>query len=416
MNLLARLPVASRRRIALYVKPAAERAARHGHPWIFEDSIVKQSHQGSAGDLAVVFDKKQRFLAIGLYDPFSPIRVRLLHSGRPTPIDNSWLAGKLERATALRNELSSTLTTAYRLVHGENDGLPGLVIDRYANNLVLKIYTSAWVPYLADLAEALEGIFGYHRLILRLGKIVQQPVEELFGLSDGLVLSGSDLPDVVSFLENGLHFQADLIRGQKTGFFLDQRENRARTERLVASVNDLKKVLNVFAYTGAFSLYAARGGARSIQSVDVSSGALAIAERHFQINSDWPAIVKAKHAIRVGDAFQVLEELNTGRQRFDLVIVDPPSFARSGADVEKALAAYRRLAGLAIGIVRPGGVLVMCSCTGRVSSGSFYRIIQETAREKGRTLQDVRKHGHPRDHPIGFAQGEYLKCLMARIP
>ncbi len=285
---LAHLPDPNTRRIALHISPAAERALRQGHPWIFDQAITEQSHAGSPGDLAVLFDDRRRFLAVGLYDPTSPIRVRILQSRQPAPINADWFKTRLETALRLRSPLIETpaerATTGYRLVHGENDGLPGLVIDRYTGTLVLKLYTPAWIPHLKEFCPALAQVCPAERLILRLSRSLVKQTEFLSGLTDGQVLSGAPMADPLVFQENGLFFEADPILGQKTGFFLDQRENRARVELLAKD----RSILNVFAYTGGFSVYAARGGARQVVSVDISAPAMQTAIRNMALNRHIP--------------------------------------------------------------------------------------------------------------------------------
>ena len=206
------------------------------------------------GDLAVIFDDKRRFLAVGLYDPTSPIRVRILQSREPATINADWFRGKLVSATRVRASLEAQDTTGYRLVHGENDGLPGLVLDRYADALVLKLYTPAWIPHLKEFCDALAQVSPATHLILRLSRALQKQNDLLHGLSDGMTLTRLTPPSLILFRENGLTFESDPIHGQKTGFFLDQRDNRARVETLSKN----KSVLNLFSYTGGFSVYAAR--------------------------------------------------------------------------------------------------------------------------------------------------------------
>ncbi len=405
------LPGPAERRIALRVTPAAERALRGGHPWLFEQAIQRQSHAGAAGDLAVIFDRKGRFLAVGLYDPAAPIRVRILQSGQPATIDRNWFGEKLRAAAKQRESLTRTRTTGYRLVHGENDGLPGLVIDRYAGALVIKLYSAAWIPHLSDLLPALAAVQPSERQVLRLSRSLQQNSQLPPGLQDGIVLVGPDLTGPVVFQENGLFFEADLLRGQKTGFFLDQRENRARVEGLAAGC----RVLNVFAYSGGFSLYAARGGARSVLSLDLSDEALAAAARNFELNRADPAIAAARHELLTADAFEALARLAQQGRRFDLVIIDPPAFAHKQAQVERALAAYGKLTRLGLAVLERGGVLVQASCSSRVDPESFFSAIREAVRPAGRLLQEIERSGHPLDHPIGFPEGAYLKCLFARL-
>ncbi len=408
------IPPPSQRRIALRVTPEAQRALRQGHPWLFDQAIAQQSHAGAPGDLAVVFDDYRRFLAIGLYDPASPLRVRILQHGEPAAIDDAWLAERITAAAARRAALPATGTTGYRLIHGENDGLPGLVVDRYEDTLVLKLYTAAWVPWLSRLLPALAAVQPAGRVVLRLSRELLNRPEHLYGLEEGL-LTGAGFdgsPGLVQFSENGLRFEADVLRGQKTGFFLDQRDNRARVERLAAG----RRVLNVFAYTGGFSLYAARGGAREILSVDLSVPALEAARRNFDLNRHIPAVAAARHITQAGDAFDALAALREQGERYELVIVDPPAFAKRASEVEAALRAYARLTVLALGVTRPGGLLVSASCSSRVSADDFYSTVKRTAEAAGRPLREVEHTGHALDHPISFPEGAYLKCLYAVAP
>lgn len=406
---LSSLPKAAERRIALHVTRDAERALRAGHPWLFENSIERQSQAGKPGDLAVAFDHKRRFLAIGLYDPTSPLRLRVLQHAVPAIIDQTWFLAQLQRAAQRRAPLLDGQTTGYRLVHGENDQLPGLVVDRYAETLVLKLYTAAWIPHLAALLAALLVVQPAQHVVLRLSRALQKAPEYLYGLADGVSLLGSALTEPVIFLEHGLRFEADPIHGQKTGFFLDQRENRARVEQLAAG----KRVLNVFAYNGGFSLYAARGGARQVASLDISRPALAAAERNFALNQSIPNVAAAVHQLLVGDAFPLMAQMASAGERFDFVIIDPPAFAKQQAEVERALGAYAQLTRLGLGVLSPGGALVLASCSSRVSSEAFVTTVTAAAAQLNRPLQIFAQTAHAVDHPIGFAEGAYLKCLYA---
>lgn len=409
---LSHLPGPCDRTIALHVTPAAERAIRQGHPWLFGHAIVKQGRDGRHGDLAVVFDRRDRFLAVGLYDPLSPIRVRILQQGKQAAIDREWFEARLAAAVQLRASLLTENTTGYRLVHGENDGLPGLVVDRYDQTQVLKLYTPAWVPHLRDVLPALQAADPAERLVLRLGRATRSRPEHLCGLRDGVILHGPDLDGPLVFLENGLRFEVDPIGGQKTGFFLDQRENRARVERLAGG----RCVLDVFAYTGGFSLYAARGGARTVVSLDVSRPALTAAVRNFALNQDHSSVAACAHEILAEDAFEALTRLGREGRRFDLVIVDPPTFAKKQDEVTAALRAYTRLTRLALGVLQPGGTLVQASCSSRVSAEQFFETVNRAAVEAGRPLREIELTGHPQDHPISFREGAYLKCLFAIAP
>jgi 23S rRNA (cytosine1962-C5)-methyltransferase len=305
--------------------------------------------------------------------------------------------------------LASGATNGCRLIHGENDGLPGLVVDRYDETCVMKLYTTAWLPHLRPVVAALETAVQPRRLVLRLSRALQSRPEQLYGLVDGLVLRGPDLTGPVLFQENGLTFAVDVVAGQKTGFFLDQRDNRARVERPAAG----KRVLNVFAYTGGFSLYAARGGATAVTSLDLSQPALETAEYNFYLNRHLPGVAAASHTLLQGDAFQRMEELADRKKVFDLIVVDPPSFARQQSETERALAAYARLTRLALRLLTPGGILVQASCSSRVETAEFFQTIHKTALKEKRPLREIERTGHPLDHPVGFPEGAYLKCLFA---
>jgi 23S rRNA (cytosine1962-C5)-methyltransferase len=389
----------------LRISAPAERALRQGHPWVFDQSITEQSHTSAPGNLAVIFDDKRRFLAIGLYDPTSFIRVRILQARDPATINADWFRAKLISAARVRESLEGKNTTGYRLVHGENDGLPGLIIDRYADTLVLKLYTPAWIPHLKDFCEVLAQVSPASHLILRLNRSLQKQTEFLYGLSDGMTLSLLTPPSLILFQENGLTFESDPIHGQKTGFFLDQRDNRARVEKLSKD----KSVLNVFAYTGGFSVYAARGGAKEIVSVDSSAPAIEAALR----NMDYNKLVSASHETIAEDAFDVLEKMGSQKRLFDLVIIDPPMFAQNEKQIDGALSAYRKLTRLGLGVLRNGGTLLQASCSSRVDTDSFFESIHQSAKEAGRGLIEIERTSHGIDHPVTFKEGAYLKCLFA---
>jgi 23S rRNA (cytosine1962-C5)-methyltransferase len=248
--------------------------------------------------------------------------------------------------------------------------------------------------------------------VLRFGRAMLQRSADLFGLHDGVILQGLDLDGPLVFLENGLRFESDPVNGHKTGFYLDQRDNRARLEKQVQG----KTVLNVFAYTGAFSVYAARGGARHITSIDTSAPALQAARRNLDLNRQVPPVSGASHRAIVGDAFEELEGLGTAGRLFDVVIVDPPSFARRQSQVARALAAYRRLTRLSLGVLRKGGMLVQASCSSRVDAAAFFGALNQAAVRENRPLLEIERTGHPIDHPVRFKEGAYLKCLFAIAP
>jgi 23S rRNA (cytosine1962-C5)-methyltransferase len=387
------------------VTPDALRQIRGGHPWVFDASVTSVGHHGAPGDLAVVFDDRRRFAAIGLYDPTSPIRIRILHHGDPVPIDDAWFADRIASAFAQRAMVASDgRTNAYRVVHGENDGLPGLVIDRYDTTAVIKAYSAAWLPHVRAVAAGLPPQLR-ERVILRLGRVAGRDAAAF----DGVALVG-ELPDApVPFLEAGLSFEADVVRGQKTGHFLDQRDNRVRVGQLA----DGKRVLDVFACTGGFSVHAAAGGATEVVSVDQSAPALATARRNMARNAE--TVAGTRHDTVVGDAFTVMSDLAAAGRRFDIVVVDPPSFASRRDQVPAARRAYARLTTLAVALVEPGGTLVQASCSSRLTADDFFATVEQAASRVGRPLRVTARTGHPPDHPIGFPEGAYLKALFADV-
>jgi 23S rRNA (cytosine1962-C5)-methyltransferase len=299
-------------------------------------------------------------------------------------------------------------------VHGENDGLPGLVVDRYDQTWVVKLDTAAWLPHLPPVVAALVDVAGAagpepERVVVRMSRRARS-VAGPGAPVDGTVVEGSPLDGPVPFLENGLAFEAEVARGQKTGHFLDQRPNRARVGALAAGA----RVLDVFSCTGGFTVHAAAGGADSVHSIDASPHAIEAVARHLDLNRQRPEVARCRATSATGDAFTLLGEVASQGRRFDLVIVDPPSFAAKQADVDRAVATYGHLTRLALGVLASGGVLVQSSCSSRVPADAFYRHIMLTAREAGRPLDPIERTGHAPDHPIGFPNGAYLKTLFAR--
>jgi 23S rRNA (cytosine1962-C5)-methyltransferase len=400
------MPTPGERRLAVRVSPDALRQIRGGHPWVFENAIRSVNFEGEAGDLAVIFDDDRKFAAIGVHDPDSPIRIRILHVGKPVTINDEWFSNRLDTAIERRSSLAvDPATNAYRIVHGENDGWPGLVVDRYADVLVMKLYAASWLRYLPTLVDLLVAKTGVSTVVLRLSREVSRG--NTYGLVDGDTLFGEPPAAPVEFLENGLLFEADVIRGNKTGHFLDQRENRA----FVRELSNGARVLDVFSCTGGFSVSAMAGGAAYVHSTDLNPHALETAQRNMARNG----FDASQHTVTVGDAFEVMERLDRSRERFDVVIVDPPSFARKATEVAGALAAYARLTTRAIRLIEPGGVLVQSSCSSRVATHEFYGALWDAAEATGRPLQEFRRTEHAVDHPTDFAFGRYLKTIYARV-
>lgn len=390
-------------RLRLRVTAPAEAHLRAGHPWLYEGSVREQSREGEAGELAVIYDRRDRFLAVGLYDPHSPLRLRVLHVGMPLQVDRAWWAARLDAALLRRAALFGPDTDGYRVLNGESDGFPGAVVDRYADTLVLKLYTAAWFPHLPLLLELLEERFPGFRVVLRLSRNIGA-LAEAVGLGDGLTVAGEAPDGPVVFRETGLKFEADVVRGQKTGFFLDQRENRRRVEGLSRG----QRVLNAFSFSGGFSLYAARGGAREVVSLDLSAHALASAERNFALNGG----LSVPHETVQADVF---EWLTATRREFDLIVLDPPSLARREAEREGAIRAYGKLAGDGLRRLAPGGVLVSASCSAHVSAEEFWEAVRTAARRSGRRWRELRRSRHAPDHHASFAEAEYLKAIYLQL-
>jgi 23S rRNA (cytosine1962-C5)-methyltransferase len=409
------LPVVGHRRLAVRLTPSALTHVRRGSPWVFEGSIesVTLTGEEQPGDLAVVFDQRREFVGIGLWDPDSPIRIKMLHAGAPRQIDAEFWAGRIDQALSRRTTLREDPDTdAYRLIHGENDGLPGLVVDRYATTLVVKIYSPIWWPHLRDVLVPLLHAESPKRVVLRLARSVKALGTDL---SDGSTLIGESSTDPVLIRERGLQLEADVVTGNKTGHFLDQRDNRALVRASVGAYPKGAEVLDVFSHTGGFALSAAAGGARKVHLVDVSAAALEAAARNFALNRHIHAVRECQIRTTVGDAFEVLAQLHADDYSFDVVILDPPSFAHSERNVAKAERAYFRLTQAGLRLLRKGGLLVQASCSSRIDDENFYRIVHEAAVHARRDLVEIRRTGHPIDHPVGFEYGAYLKAVFARV-
>jgi 23S rRNA (cytosine1962-C5)-methyltransferase len=375
---------------------------RSGHPWLFGDSIREQNRDGEIGELAVVYDRRDLFLGMGLYDPNSPIRVRMLHVGRPQTIHREWWSSRLEQALARRRDFDEQ-TTGFRWLNGESDGWPGLVLDRYDTTLVLKLYTAAWLPRLSEVLEAIRQSLNPERVVLRLSRNIESMAAERFKRNDGEVLYGSPVREAVTFLESGLRFEADVLKGQKTGFFLDQRENRRKVRTLAKGCT----VLNAFSFTGGFSVYAADGGATAVTDLDISAHALAGSKRNFALNET--RISACEHETIKADAFEWLG--GNSHRNFDLIVLDPPSFAKRENEKSRAIAAYTRLASLGIRHLRPGGILVACSCSAHVKAHEFFEAVRKAAKSSKRKFCEMETTGHAADHRATFAEAEYLKAI-----
>ncbi len=398
------MPAESTPSLKLRVSQKVETILRAGHPWLFSDSIREQTRPGQTGELAIIYDRKDRFLGMGLFDPDGPIRVRMLHVGKPQKVDHAWWQQHLTKTLDRRRNLFDSQTNGYRLCNGESDGWPGLVLDRYDSTLVLKIYTTVWLPRLSEIVELIAEQVPHTHLILRLSRNIQ---DKALPFTDGQTLRGPTLLEPVVFLESGIRFEIDGVRGQKTGFYLDQRENR----RLVESLARGRRVLNAFSFSGGFSLYAARGGAVSVTDLDISPHALAAADRNFALNLHDPAIARCRHASVKTDVFDWLNSPTVAPRSFDLIILDPPSLARRESERAQAIRAYGRLVQSAIGLLAPKGILVACSCSAHVSTPEFLEAVKNAATQSGRPFTELRTTGHAADHPATFPEADYLKAI-----
>lgn len=417
-SLLDGLPVPSERRLAVRVTPDALRRIRARHPWVYDRSIESVNHDdGRPGDLGIVFDRNRKFAAIGMWDPDSPIRLRMIHVGDPVTIDDAWFAERIAESVARRQVIfdrhvgsgRAVHGPGYRAVNGENDGLPALVVDCYDHVAVIKLYSEIWYPYLRAVVDGVLAATGTDTVVLRLSRQLQERARH--GLDDGDVLVG-EIPDgPVLFSEGDLTFEADVQTGQKTGHFLDQRLNRLAVGKLAGG----KRVLDVFASTGGFTVHAAAGGAVSVHAVDASAPTLEVLQRNLHHNADVAALAACEVTTEVDDAFDAMGRLGRSGRRFDLVIVDPPSFAQKASTVGRARAAYAKLTKLAIGVIEDGGILVQASCSSRVTATEFYDTVTDAAVEHGATFTELRRTGHDIDHPVTFDEGAYLKAGFWRV-
>ncbi len=383
------------------------RHLRAGHPWVFRKAIEKAPKGLVAGAIVDVTDDG-RFVARGYFDPHSAIQVRVLTRERAEEIDDAFWRRRVARAVQLRRELVRG-TTGYRLVHGESDGLPGVVADRYDRFAVLKLYSAGLTPHRPAIVEALraeaDGVLG----VFGRDEIPRDDDDEEGGAPAGRVLWGAEPPERIAIGEHGMTVLVDVRRGQKTGHFLDQRENRRMVRGLAAG---RPEALNLFSYTGGFSVAAALGGAKHVVSVDVDADAIALARENFRANGLDPA----DHAFAVEDVFEILARYKREGRRFDLVVCDPPAFAKSQKAVDAAVAGYASLNRAALAVVAPGGLLVTASCSARVSVEQFTDAVKEAAFKARVDLQLVAETRQPPDHPVSlqFREGRYLKALVLR--
>ncbi|WP_111659302.1 class I SAM-dependent rRNA methyltransferase [Olleya aquimaris] len=394
------------KRLAIKLNAKGEQFVVKGHPWVFSDNIIKINDDAKSGDLAIIFSKnKNKVIGLGLYDALSPIRIKMLHSGNEkVEINAAFFLNKIKIAFKKRESLLQTNTNSYRLLFGENDGFPGLIADVYASVLVVKIYSEIWLPYLETILPSLQVVSNSKTVVIRLSRSLEQ--SKLHNLINGEVIYGTLEDEVVQFVEHNVNFSANVIKGHKTGYFLDHRENR----RQVGLLSKNKTVLDVFSYAGGFSVHALANGAKTVTSLDISQQALEIAKQNGLLNS-----YSGKHHILAGDAFKILEQLVSKKEIFDIVVIDPPSFAKQQSDIELAKKKYAQLAKLGRQLTGKNGLLVLASCSSRVLSQTFFDLNSQVLSNSNRKFKVELKTQHDVDHPISFPEGAYLKCGYYRF-
>lgn len=397
------LPKITTKVISVKLRPKAERMVKKRHPWVFEDSIVKINNKGTSGDVVVVYDnKKNKFLACGLFDAYSPIKLKLVQFLKPVTLNQTFFDAKIKEAFEKRSKLLKTDTNSYRFIFGEADSFPGFIADVYANVLVVKIYSAIWFPYLEDIIKSLISYSSCDTVVLRMSRNVQK-ISTAYNLKDGQVVYGTLTNNVVVFKEHGVHFSANVIHGHKTGYFLDHRANRKR----VGELSKNKKVLDVFSYAGGFSVHALANDAKEVTSLDISAQALEMAVENGKLNT-----YSGVHKTMAIDAFMGLQQLINNKETFDVVVIDPPSFAKSSKEIDRAKHSYSRLARLGARLVSKNGLLVLASCSSRILADDFFDICEAEIQNSSRKFKIIDKTYHDSDHPKidSFPEGAYLKC------
>lgn len=374
----------------LVLKKGREKSVLNQHPWIFSGAVYRKPEGNDP--FVHILDFKGNHLAIAFYDPASQIIARIFHFGEPLEIDQSFWSVKVKAAFQLRQSLINDQTTGYRLINAEGDGLPGIIADVYERVVSLKLTIPAVYHLESILIDQLRtfGPTSFYIDTANYKKWVDTPAEKN-----------------VLFQENQLKFIADSEHGQKTGFFLDQRDNR----QLVQSVAEGKTVLNAFCYSGAFSVYAIAGGAIAVDSVDVSQGALNLTEKNLSLNFS-PSVL---HQSIVADCFDYLRSMQSAH--YDLIILDPPAFAKSKRAVVKASRGYKDINLQAFSKIRPAGLVFTFSCSQHISADLFQKIIFAAAKDSGRSVKILKKLGQAQDHPVNIfhPEGEYLKGLLLYV-
>ena len=388
----------------VFLKPKKEESLLRFHPWVFSGAIQSVEGDPEEGDLVEVYGANQRFLAIGHYQ-IGSIAVRVL-SFTPIPIDDAFWIERIRIAYELRKTLRLAgveNNNTFRLIHGEGDNLPGLVIDMYAHTAVMQAHSVGMHYARHQIAEALKAVLGDTLQNIYYKSEATLPYKANLGSEDGY-LFGGEVEDIA--IENGLKFCVDWQKGQKTGFFVDQRENRSLLERYAKD----RSVLNMFCYTGGFSFYAMRGGAKLVHSVDSSAKAIDLTNKNVELN--FPG--DSRHEAFAEDAFKYLDRMG---DQYDLIILDPPAFAKHKDALRNALQGYRKLNAKAFEKIKPGGILFTFSCSQVVSKDNFRTAVFTAAAMSGRSVRILHQLTQPADHPVNIyhPEGEYLKGLVLYV-
>lgn len=389
------------------LKPRREGRLLAGHLWVFSGAIQQLSRPAGAGDVVEVRTAEGAYVGRGYYNPQTAIAVRLLTRQPNEAIDGDFLRRAVRRAAALRQTFEGSGTNAFRLINAEGDYLPGVIVDDYAGYLVVQISTTGMERQREPMIQALAEEMQPQGILLR--NDTNSRARE--GLSRGLPeVAFGEVPEHIEIYEHGLRFQIDPRRGQKTGFFLDQREKRLALQKYAPG----RRVLNCFSYTSAFGVYAAvTSPATHATNVDVSEPALEAARANFALNELDPA----RHAFAAEDVFDALETISERGDQYDIVILDPPAFAKNLGARTPALRAYRRLNTLGMQVLSPGGILLSCSCSGVIGQDDLLGAIGQSAQRLERRVQLLEVFGHGLDHPINLAMPEtgYLKAIFCRV-
>lgn len=389
----------------VYLKPGKEESLKRFHPWVFSGAIARIEGEPEEGEIVDVFTSKKEFIACGHYQVGS-IAVRVL-TFTQQEIDRDFWRQKLQVAKDLRVALGligNPENNTYRLVHGEGDNLPGLIIDVYDHTAVVQAHSAGMHVFRMEIAEALSEVMGDIVQNIYYKSETTLPFKaDLLARENGFIKGGS--PENVA-MENGLKFHVDWLKGQKTGFFVDQRENRHLLERYSKGRN----VLNMFCYTGGFSFYAMRGGANLVHSVDSSAKAIDLTNENVQLN--FPG--DPRHQTFAEDAFKYLDRMG---DQYDLIILDPPAFAKHRDAVRNALRGYTKLNAKAFEKIRPGGILFTFSCSQVVNKDNFRNAVFTAAAQSGRSVRILHQLTQPGDHPVNIyhPEGEYLKGLVLYV-